>query len=163
MPKEFRSFALRGNVVDLAVAVIIGTAFGTIVTSLVKDVLMPPTGLLLGGVDFTNLYAVLKEGTTPGPYATLAAAREAGATTVAYGLFLNTVVSFTIVAFVMFMVIRTMNKAKRKLDEMDSPEPLKAPTMKECPFCRSSIAVQAIRCAHCTSNLEIIPASASRN
>lgn len=163
MLKEFQNFALKGNVVDLAVAVIIGTAFGAIVTPLVKDVMMPPIGLLLGGVDFTNLYFVMKEGTAPGPYATLAAARDAGATTVGYGVFLNTIVSFTIIAFALFAVVQSMNKARYSFKDLDGPDPVAAPATKECPFCKSTIAVAAVRCAHCTSNLEVLPTTVSRN
>ena len=113
MFKEFKDFAMRGNVVDMAVGIIIGGAFGAIVTSLVGDILMPPIGMLLGNVDFGNIFLVLKEGATPGPYASLAAAKAAGAITMAWGTWINTVINFLIVAFALFMVIRAMNKMKK--------------------------------------------------
>ena len=149
MLKEFREFAMRGNVVDMAVGIIIGAAFGTIITSLVAEVLMPPIGLLLGNVDFSNLFIVLKEGKTIGPYATVAAAKAAGAVTLNYGLFVNTVVNFLIVAFAIFFLIRAMNSLKKKEEA-----PAAAPTTKECPHCLSSIPIKATRCAHCTSELK---------
>ncbi|HSG89303.1 MAG TPA: large conductance mechanosensitive channel protein MscL [Pseudomonadales bacterium] len=146
---EFRTFAMRGNVVDMAVGIIIGGAFGTIVKSLVSDVVMPPIGLLLGGVDFSDLFVVLKPGITDvGPYATLAAAQSAGAVTVAYGLFLNAVISFVIVAFAVFMLIRGINRMNR-----EEPAPAAAPTTKECPLCCSNIPLKATRCPNCTSDL----------
>ncbi len=128
MIKEFREFAMRGNVVDMAVGIIIGAAFGTIVKSLVDDVIMPPIGLLLGNVDFTDLFLVLKEGAAGvGPYASLAAAKQAGAVTINYGAFFNTVISFVIVAFAVFMLIRAMNKATQQLkmeqEQAAAPEP----------------------------------------
>jgi large conductance mechanosensitive channel len=143
MFKEFKEFASRGNVVDMAVGVIIGGAFALIAKSLVDDVLMPPIGLLLGGVDFTNLFVVLKEGTTPGPYTTLAQAKAAGAVSINYGLFLNTVTSFLIVAFAVFMLVRTINRYRRA-------EPA-APATKECPECTSAIPIRAKRCPQCTA------------
>lgn len=149
MLKEFKEFAMKGNVVDMAVGIIVGAAFTTIVQSLVKDVLMPPLGLLLGGVDFSQFFLVLKEGTVAGPYATLAAAQEAGAVTLNYGVFANTVLSFLIVAFAVFMLIRYINKLKRPDEE---PEPA-VPTVKKCPFCYSDIPRQATRCPNCTSEL----------
>jgi large conductance mechanosensitive channel len=148
MLKEFKAFAMRGNVVDMAVGIIIGAAFGAIAGTLVSDVLMPPIGLLLGNVDFSNLFLVLKEGTTAGPYATVAAAREAGAVTLNYGLFVNAVVNFLIVAFAVFFVVRGMNALKEKEEA-----PAAAPTTKECPHCLSTIPLQATRCGHCTSDL----------
>jgi large conductance mechanosensitive channel len=128
MFKEFKSFALKGNVLDMAVGIVIGAAFGQIVASLVKDVLMPPIGLLLGNVDFTNLFYVLKEGATAAPYATLAIAQEAGAVTLNWGLFLNTIISFIIVAFAIFMFIRYFNKLKKKEEEAPAapPKPTKS-------------------------------------
>ncbi len=125
MFKEFKEFAMRGNVVDMAVGIIIGAAFGTIVKSLVDDVIMPPIGLLLGNVDFSDLFIVLKDGAQAGPYAALAAAKEAGAVTLNYGAFINTVISFVIVAFAVFMLIRAMNNLKRKEEEQPAapPEP----------------------------------------
>ena len=146
MFKEFREFAMRGNVVDMAVGIIIGGAFGTIVKSLVADVVMPPIGLLLGGVDFSNLFLVLKDGSPAGPYAALSDAGAAGAVSVNYGVFLNSVISFLIVALAVFFLIRGMNALKR-----EGPPP--DPTEKECEFCRSKIAIAATRCPHCTSQL----------
>ncbi len=148
MFKEFKEFAMRGNVVDMAVGIIIGGAFGTIVKSLVSDVLMPPIGLLLGGVDFSNLFITLKDGATTGPYTTLAMAQEAGAVTLSYGLFMNSVISFLIVAFAVFLLIKGLNKLKR---EEDAPEA--EPTTKECAYCLSTIAIKATRCPNCTSEL----------
>jgi large conductance mechanosensitive channel len=148
MLKEFKEFAMRGNVVDMAVGIIIGGAFGTIVSSLVADVLMPPIGILLGGVDFSDLYIVLREGSVPGPYASLAAATEAGAVTINYGLFTNAVISFLIVAFAVFMLIRAINVLHRK--EEAAPPP---PDTKECMYCASVIPLKAMRCPQCTSEL----------
>ncbi len=149
MFKEFKEFAMRGNVVDMAVGIIIGASFGGIIKSLVADVIMPPIGLLLGGVDFANLFLTLKEGAkAAGPYASLADAQAAGAVTVNVGLFINTIISFLIVAFAMFLVIRGMNRMKR-----ETPAPAAAPTTKECPFCCTSIPVKARRCPSCTSQL----------
>jgi large conductance mechanosensitive channel len=132
----------------MAVGIIIGAAFGTIVKSLVADLIMPPIGLLLGDVDFASLFILLKEGTTPGPYASLDAAKEAGAVTLNYGQFINTIVSFLIVAFSVFLIVRSINKAKR--EEEAAPPP---PTKKNCPFCCSEIAIEAKRCAFCTAEL----------
>ena len=148
MLKEFKEFAMKGNVVDMAVGIIIGGAFGTIVKSLVSDVIMPPIGLLLGGVNFSDFFITLKQGTTPGPYATLANAQAAGAVTVSYGLFVNAVISFLIVAFAVFLLIKSINKLKREKEA-----PPAEPTTKECPHCCSSIAIQATRCPYCTSEL----------
>jgi large conductance mechanosensitive channel len=145
MLKEFREFAMRGNVVDMAVGIIIGAAFGAIVQSLVADVIMPPIGLILGNVDFSNLFVVLKEGAAAAPYASLAEAQKAGAVTINYGKFLNAVVSFVIVAFAVFMLIRAINQLKRKEEA--------APTTKECPQCFSAISIKAKRCPNCTSQL----------
>ena len=148
MLKEFREFAMRGNVVDMAVGIIIGGAFGTIVKSLVADVIMPPIGLLLGGVDFADFFVVLKEGATAGPYATIEAATEAGAVTLGYGLFVNAVISFLIVAFAVFLLIKSVNKMKRQ--EETAPA---EPTTKECPKCCSTIPIKATRCPNCTSEI----------
>ncbi|HEY5766035.1 MAG TPA: large-conductance mechanosensitive channel protein MscL [Candidatus Deferrimicrobiaceae bacterium] len=148
MLKEFKDFAMRGNVVDMAVGIVIGAAFGGIVKSLVADVLMPPIGLLLGNVDFADLFVVLKEGTTPGPFATLAAAKAAGAVTLNFGLLINTVVNFLIVALAIFFVVRGINRLKKQEEA-----PAAEPTTKECPQCFSSIPIRAVRCAHCTSEL----------
>jgi large conductance mechanosensitive channel len=149
MLKEFKEFAMRGNVVDMAVGIIIGAAFGTIVKSLVSDVIMPPIGLLLGNVDFENLFAVLKQGAAAGPYASLADAKAAGAVSMNYGVFFNTIISFVIVAFCVFLLIRGINQLKRK-EEAPAPEP----TTKECPYCFSTIPIKATRCGHCTSELK---------
>jgi large conductance mechanosensitive channel len=150
MFKEFREFAMRGNVVDMAVGIIIGGAFGTIVKSLVSDVIMPPIGLALGGVDFADLFVVLKQGTAPGPYAALADAQKAGAVTINYGLFINSVISFLIVAWAVFLLIRMMNAMKRKEEA-----PPAEPTEKECPHCFTSIPIKASRCPHCTSEIAL--------
>jgi len=149
MLKEFREFAMRGNVLDMAIGIIIGAAFGTIVNSLVQDVIMPPIGLLLGNVDFSNLFVVLKEGTAAGPYASVAAAKSAGAVTINIGLFLNTIITFLIVAFAVFLLVRTINQLKR---QEQVPPPV--PTTKECTYCFSSIPIKATRCPHCTSELK---------
>jgi len=146
MLKEFKEFAMRGNVVDMAVGVIIGIAFGAIVKSLVSDVVMPPIGLILGNVDFSNLFIALKEGSMPGPYASLAEAQKAGAVTINYGLFINSVLSFLIVALAVFLLIRSLNKLMRTKDAQ--------PLTKECPYCLSQIPLKATRCPHCTSQLE---------
>jgi len=142
MLKEFREFAMKGNVVDLAVGVVIGAAFGTIVSSLVKDIIMPPIGKLLGGVDFTNLFVTLGEGTYP----TLKAAQDAGAATLNYGLFFNAVINFVIIAFALFLVVKAMNNMKRQ--EATAPPP---PTSKLCPQCQMEIPIKAVKCGHCTS------------
>ncbi len=131
MLKEFRDFALRGNVVDMAVGIIIGAAFGTIIKSLVADVIMPPIGLLLGDIDFSNLFVVLADGKVAGPYATLAAAKKAGAATLNYGFFINTVISFIIVAFCVFLLIKQMNKLKKKEEEKPSPPPKQEVLLEE--------------------------------
>ena len=149
MLKEFREFAMRGNVVDMAVGIIIGAAFGAIVKSLVDDVIMPPIGMLLGNVDFSNLFVVMKEGPKfAGPYATLAEAHQAGAVTLNYGLFINTIISFIIVAFAVFLLIRGMHRMQERLTA-----PVAA-TTKECPRCFSSINIKATRCPQCTSELK---------
>ena len=151
MLKEFREFAMRGNVVDMAVGIIIGAAFGSIVQSLVNDLLMPPIGLLLGRIDFSNLFLTLKEGAAAaGPYASLAEAKKAAAVTMNYGLFLNTVINFLIVAFAVFLLIRSINQLKRQ-QEAASPS---GPATKECPYCLSTIPIKAVRCGHCTSELK---------
>ena len=148
MIKEFKEFAVKGNVVDLAVGIIIGGAFGTIVKSLVDDVLMPPIGLALGGVDFTNLFMTVREGAAPGPYPTLEAAKEAGAVTINYGVFFNNIVTFLIIAFAVFLLVRAINALKRK--EAAAPS---APDTKLCPDCATPIPIAAKRCPHCTSQL----------
>jgi len=149
--KEFREFAVKGNVVDMAVGIIIGGAFGTVVSSFVNDVMMPPLGMLVGDIDFQDIMLVLREGSAPGPYATLAAAKEAGAVTLNLGMFINAAVSFTIVAFAVFLLVKGINRLKR--EEAAPPPP---PSTKECPFCASAIPLKAKRCPHCTS--EVAPA-----
>ncbi len=149
MLKEFKEFAMRGNVVDMAVGIIMGAAFGTIVNSLVQDVIMPPIGLLLGRIDFSNFFAVLREGKVAGPYGTIAAAKAAGAVTMNYGVFINTVISFVIIAFAVFLLVRTINKMRRR---EEAPAPV--PTTKECVYCYSKIPIQATRCPNCTSELK---------
>ena len=142
MLREFREFVMRSNVLDLAIAVIIGGAFGKIVTSFVNDVIMPPIGLLLGGVDFTNLFIAL-DGNL---YESLDAAKVSGAATINYGVFLNTVIDFIIVAFVIFLIIKSANKMRK-------PAPAAEPTTKECPHCFTTIPIKAKRCPNCTSQL----------
>jgi large conductance mechanosensitive channel len=146
MLKDFKEFALRGNVVDMAIGIVIGAAFGAIVKSLVTDLLMPPIGLILGKVDFSNLFIILKEGTMAGPYASLADAQKAGAVTLNYGLFVNSVISFLIVAFAVFLLIRQINKLRRQEEAPVETKP--------CQYCFSAIPVQAIRCPNCTSALQ---------
>jgi large conductance mechanosensitive channel len=142
MLKEFKEFAMKGNVLDMAVGIIIGAAFGKIVSSFVADVLMPPLGLLLGKMDFGSLFIDLSGQHHP----TIAAAKAAGAATINYGIFINTMIDFLLVAFAVFLLVKQVNKLKR-------PAPAAAPTLKDCPFCASSIAIQAKRCPHCTSQL----------
>lgn len=151
---EFRTFAVRGNVVDMAVGIIIGGAFGTIVQSLVRDIITPPIGLLLGGVDFTDLFLTLKAGTPEGPYATLAAAQSAGAVTIAYGVFANALISFLIVAFAVFMLVKGVNRLRAVYEEPAAPA---TPTTRSCPWCCSVIPLQATRCPQCTSQLDPPP------
>jgi large conductance mechanosensitive channel len=149
MLKEFKEFVVRGNVVDMAVGIIIGAAFGSIISSLVSDVIMPPIGMLLGNVDFSNLFITLQEGEVVGPYASLADAQTAGAVTINYGLFINTIISFLIITFVVFLLIRSVNRLHR-----EEETPPKEPTTRECPFCKSAIHIHASRCPQCTSQLE---------
>ena len=149
MIKDFKAFIMRGNVVDMAVGIIIGAAFGSIVQSLVKDVIMPPIGLLLGKVDFANLFAVLKPGETAGPYATLADAQTAGAVTLNWGMFILAIVSFLIVAFCVFLLIRQLAKLQKQEEEAPAE-----PTTKESPHCFSEVPIKATRCAFCTSQLD---------
>jgi len=156
MLKDFKAFIMRGSVVDMAVGIIIGAAFSPIVSSFVNDVIMPPIGLALGKVDFQNLFAVLKEGSTPGPYASLAAAKAAGAVSINYGIFINSIITFLIIAAVVFFFI------VRPVGQMRAREAAKAaaaaapavPATKECPFCKTSIPVKATRCPNCTSELK---------
>lgn len=142
MFKEFKEFAMKGNMIDMAVGVIIGAAFGKIITSLVNDVIMPPIGLLLGKVDFSNLFLNL----SGKPYGSVAEAKTAGAATLNYGLFLNTILDFVIVAFAIFFVIKQINRFRRKVEE--------APTTKECQYCASAIPLKALRCPQCTSEIK---------
>ncbi len=149
---EFKKFAMRGNVIDMAVGIIIGAAFGKIVDSLVKDVIMPPIGLLLGKVDFSNMFLVLKDGVTPPPYASLSAAQTAGAVTMNLGLFVNAVISFVIVAFAVFILIKGINELQAKIDKKEAAAK-NEPKTKTCPYCCSEIPLPAVRCPHCTSEL----------
>ena len=149
MAQEFRDFVMRGNVLDLAVGVVIGAAFGKIVDSLVADVIMPPIGLLLGGVDFSNLFVVLKAGAdNVSQFASLADAKKAGAVTLNLGVFINTLISFVIVAMAIFMLVKAFNRMQR--EEAAPPAP---PATKDCPRCFSAIPIKATRCPHCTSEL----------
>jgi large conductance mechanosensitive channel len=155
MLKDFKEFVVRGNVVDMAVGIVIGAAFGAIVKSFVDDVLMPPIGLLLGNVDFSNIFITLREGAkAAGPYASLAAAKAAGAVTLNLGIFINTIISFIIIAFAVFLVIKSINRMKR---EKEAP-PVEPAATKECPFCLSLVPLKASRCPHCTSELGAAPA-----
>jgi large conductance mechanosensitive channel len=155
MLQDFRKFAMRGNVVDMAVGIILGAAFGSIVNSLVSDVILPPIGLLLGRVDFSNLYLLLREGVPAGPYGSLADAQAAGAVSINFGLFINSVLSFLIVALAVFLLIRSINRL-----QAEGEQPPKPPASKECPYCREQISIQARRCPHCTSQLEAAPEAA---
>lgn len=150
---EFKKFALKGNVLDMAVGIIIGASFSKIVDSLVKDILMPPLGLLLGKVDFSNLYIKLLDGSVAGPYASLDAAQKAGAITINYGVFLNALISFTIVAFAVFLLIKAINALRERMEEKEEKAPL-PPSEKVCPYCCSKIPVGATRCPCCTSELK---------
>lgn len=142
MLKEFREFAMRGNLLDMAIGIVIGAAFGRIISSLVSDVIMPPIGVALGGFDVANLFVTLKGG----PFPTVAAAKAAGAPTINYGIFINTIIDFVIVAFVIFLLIRRINRMRR--------QPETAPTTKSCPYCVSTIPLNAVRCPNCTSDLK---------
>ena len=148
---DFRKFLMRGNVLDMAVGIAVGTAFTAVVKSLVNDVIMPPLGVILGSMDFSNLFVVLRQGKTPGPYASLAVANEAGAATWRYGVFINSVVSFLIVGLAMFHIIRGFNKLTA-LREEEAAEAA-APTTTKCPFCKTDIPIDAVRCPNCTSQL----------
>jgi large conductance mechanosensitive channel len=145
MLKEFKEFAMRGNVMDMAIGIILGAAFGRIVSSFVADVLMPPLGMLMGGADFSNKFATLQGGA----FATLEEAKKAGAVTINYGVFINTVIDFVIVAFAIFIVVKQLNRLKRK-----PAAPPAAPTTKDCPHCLMAIPIKATRCAHCTAELK---------
>ncbi len=149
MIKEFKEFAMRGNVLDMAVGIIIGASFGSVVRSLVDDVIMPPVGLILGNVDFSNLFIVLREGDIVGPYLSIAEAQAVGAVTLNYGLFVNTIITFLIVAFAVILLIRSVNILQKTEEDTRSE-----PTTKACPFCFMDIPMDAIRCPQCTSDLE---------
>jgi large conductance mechanosensitive channel len=151
--KEFKEFAVKGSVVDMAVGIIIGGAFGTIVRSLVDDVIMPPVGLLLGGVDFKDLFVVLRAGDPGPPYVTIADAQATGAVTLNYGQFFNNILAFVIVAFAVFILVKGINRLRR--EEQVAPE---SPTDKACAFCATTIPIQATRCPNCTSQLADVPA-----
>lgn len=152
MLQDFKAFITRGNMIDMAVGIIIGIAFGLVVNSFVKDIIMPPIGLALGNVDFVNLFVVLKEGLTPGPYASLAAAQAAGAVTINYGTFINAVVNLLIIAAVVFfLIVRPI----AKLQALKKAKEPAAPTTKECPYCATSIPIKAGRCPNCTSELKM--------
>ncbi len=146
--KEFKEFAVKGNAVDMAVGIVIGAAFGKIVDSLVKDVIMPPIGLLMGKVDFTNLFVTLHDGKTPGPYETLKAAQDSGAVTLNLGLFVNVLISFIIISFAVFMLVKGLNQLRAVTGTAAATD------KKDCPFCFSSIPLQATRCPNCTSQLQ---------
>ena len=146
MLQEFKKFAVRGNVLDLAVAVILGTAFGAVIKSFVDDIIMPPIGLLLGGIDFSSLFITLRQGAAPGPYPTVAQAKEAGAVTMNYGLFINTIITFIIVSFALFLVIRAVSKLQKPAEAAPA-------ATKSCPHCFTTIPVKATRCPNCTSEL----------
>ncbi|MCF7890755.1 large conductance mechanosensitive channel protein MscL [Candidatus Bipolaricaulota bacterium] len=158
MFREFKEFAMRGNVVDMAVGIIIGAAFGSITNSLVTDILSPPLGLITGNVDLNNLFLVLKEGATAVPYKTLAEAKAAGAVTLNYGAFVNKIISFLLVALAVFFLVKYINKLKGALEappeETKELEPPPVPTTKQCPYCLSTVPIKARRCPYCTSELE---------
>lgn len=149
--KEFREFAVKGNAVDMAVGIVIGAAFGSIVKSLVSDIIMPPIGLVIGHIDFQNLFWVLHAGKMPGPYHTVAEAAQAGAVTLNYGAFINNIISFIIVAFAIFLFVRAINRMRSQFESQ--PEPAD-PTTKDCPQCCTSIPIKASRCPNCTSMLD---------
>lgn len=153
MLKDFKAFIARGNVIDLAVGIIIGAAFGAIVGSLVADIIMPPIGLLLGRVDFANLYLILKDGKTPGPYESLTAAKTAGAVSINYGAFIMTIINFLIVAFAIFLLVRAVVRMQKQLEKPAPVAAPAAPTTKDCPYCFTAIPIKATRCPNCTSEL----------
>ena len=148
MLKEFKEFAMQGNMVDMAVGIIIGAAFGVIITSLVNDIIMPPIGMLLGGVDFNNLYFLLQDGSPGSPYASVADAQAAGAVTINYGVFINALISFLVIALAVFFLIRAMNRAMRPAEAEEEA------STKECPYCFSTISIMATRCPNCTTQLD---------
>ena len=146
MIKEFKEFIIKGNAMDMAVGIIIGAAFGTVVKSLVADVIMPPIGLLLGGVDFSNLFVVVKERASTAPYATLEAAKDAGAVTMNYGAFINTIISLLVIGFAVFLLVKSLNKLQK--EEEEAPDDTRG-----CPYCILDVPIEATRCPHCTSEL----------
>lgn len=151
MLKDFKAFLMKGNVVDMAVGIVIGVAFGAIIASFVKDILMPPIGLAMGNIDFSNMAFILKQGSTPGPYPSLAAAQATGAVTMNYGIFINTIINFLIIAAVIFFLII------RPMVRMQAPKKAVAPalpTTKDCPYCATSIPIKATRCPNCTSEIK---------
>ena len=153
MLKDFKAFITRGNVVDLAVGIVIGVAFGAIISSLVKDIIMPPIGLALGNVDFSNLVVVLKQGSPIGPYASLVDAQAAGAITINYGLFVISIINFLIIAIVIFfLIVRPIAKSQAR---KKAAEAATAPSIKDCPFCYTAIPIKATRCPSCTSELKV--------
>ena len=147
MLNEFRKFIMRGNVIDMAVGIVIGVAFGKIITSLVKDILMPPIGMLLGGIDFSNLFIDL----SGNGYKTLAEATEAGAPVIRYGIFINTIIEFLIIAFAIFLIEKWKNSIQERKKEEEAPA---APTTKECPYCHMQIPIDAVKCPYCTADLK---------
>lgn len=148
--REFREFAVKGSVVDMAVGIVVGGAFGTIAKSFVSDVIMPPIGLAVGRVNFGNLFWVIAEGSPHGPYNTIAEAQKAGAVTLNYGVFIDTIVSFFIIALAVFFLVRAINRVRSEFEKAPAAQ---APTTKDCPYCCSSIALKATRCPNCTSSL----------
>lgn len=153
MLQDFKTFIMRGNVIDMAVGIIIGVAFGLVVNSIVKDIIMPPIGLALGNVDFSNLFVVLKEGIAPGPYPSLAYAQAAGAVTINYGVFINAIINLLIIAAaVFFLIVRPVAKLQARKKKAEEPA---APTTKECPYCITTIPIKATRCPNCTSELKM--------
>ena len=157
MIKEFKDFIAKGNVIDLAVAFILGAAFTVIVKSLVSDILMPPIGLILGDASLADRFVVLKDGATAGPYTTLADAQGSGAVTMNYGTFIDAVIAFLVIGFILFMLVRSLKKAEQRREKEVVAA---APTTKPCPFCKSSISLDAQKCAFCTSDLSDAPATA---
>jgi large conductance mechanosensitive channel len=152
MWKDFKAFIVRGNVIDLAVGIVIGAAFGAIVSSVVADIIMPPIGLLFGRVDFANLYVILKDGKTPGPYESLTAAKAAGAVSINYGIFIMTIINFVIVAFAVFILVKSVTRMQKQFEKLQ-PTATSAPATRECPYCFTTIPIKATRCPNCTSQL----------
>lgn len=164
MLSEFKKFVLRGNFVDLAIGFTVGAAFTTVAKSIVNDLIMPPIGLLIGEVEFEDMFLILRAGEPEGPYLTLAAAQEAGAVTLNYGVFLNNVIALVLVGIAMFLIVRLVNRLDSAMDkELDKePPPPEEPSHKKCPYCRQQIAYRAVRCPECTSRLEGFESTAER-